>query len=60
MSEIRVSGVPIPLVNYIDLIRSRRSPYYDIVQFLNTVTCDWVLKQFTRLTLGFCRKKLRR
>ena len=34
MSEIRVSGVPIPLVNYVELIRGRRSPYYDIVQFL--------------------------
>lgn len=34
MSEIRVSGVPIHLVNYVELIRGRRSPYYDIVQFL--------------------------
>jgi hypothetical protein len=31
MSEIRVSGVPIPLVNYAELIHSRKSPYYDTV-----------------------------
>jgi hypothetical protein len=28
------SGVPIPLVNYVELIRSRKSPYCDTVQFL--------------------------
>jgi len=27
-------GVPVPLVNYVYLIRKRKSPYYDIVQFL--------------------------
>jgi len=26
--------IPIPLVNYIQLIRDRRRPYYDIVNFL--------------------------
>jgi len=31
---MRVSGVPIPLLNYVELIRSRRSPYYDIVQLV--------------------------
>lgn len=34
MSDIEISGVPIPLVNYVHLIRRRRSPYYDIVQYL--------------------------
>ncbi len=34
MSEGQVNGVPIPLVNYVHLIRNRRSPYYDIVTFL--------------------------
>ncbi|MCS7123801.1 MAG: hypothetical protein NZ932_00045 [Candidatus Bathyarchaeota archaeon] len=34
MSEIRVGEVPIPLVNYVFLIKYRRSPYYDIVQYL--------------------------
>ncbi len=34
MSEIPISGVPVPLVNYVNLIRSRKSPYYDIVQYL--------------------------
>jgi hypothetical protein len=29
-----MSEIPVPLVNYVELIRSRRSPYYDIVQFL--------------------------
>ena len=36
MSEIQTSGMPIPLVNYIYLIRDRKSPYYDIVQHLLT------------------------
>jgi regulator of PEP synthase PpsR (kinase-PPPase family) len=26
--------IPIPLVNYIELIRNRKSPYYDVVSFL--------------------------
>lgn len=34
MSEFQISGVPIPLVNYVHLIRNRKSPYYDIVQFM--------------------------
>lgn len=34
MSELRTSDIPIPLVNYVFLIRNRRSPYYDIVDFL--------------------------
>lgn len=34
MSEGQVNGIPIPLVNYVHLIRNRRSPYYDIVTFL--------------------------
>lgn len=34
MSEFRQFDLPIPLVNYIYLIRNRRSPYYDIVNFL--------------------------
>lgn len=34
MSEVRVGEIPIPLVNYIFLIKYRKSPYYDIVQHL--------------------------
>jgi regulator of PEP synthase PpsR (kinase-PPPase family) len=34
VSEIHGNGIPIPLVNYVELIRNRKSPYYDIVQFL--------------------------
>jgi hypothetical protein len=34
MSEIEDNKLPIPLVNYIQLIRTRKSPYYDIVHFL--------------------------
>jgi hypothetical protein len=34
MSELHTSNLPIPLVNYVELIRNRRSPYYDIVQFI--------------------------
>jgi hypothetical protein len=26
--------IPVPLVNYVELIRKRRSPYYEIVEFL--------------------------
>ena len=33
MSEIN-QEIPIPLVNYLHLIRDRKSPYYDIVQFI--------------------------
>jgi len=32
MSEVRINELPIPLVNYVHLIRYRKSPYYDIVQ----------------------------
>lgn len=34
MSEVRVGDIPIPLVNYIFLIKHRRFPYFDIVQHL--------------------------
>lgn len=34
MPEIHVNGIPVPLANYVHLIRSRRSPYYDVVSFL--------------------------
>lgn len=33
MSEIQ-RDIPIPVVNYVHLIRKRKSPYYDIVEFL--------------------------
>ena len=29
-----MSEIPVPLVNYVELIRNRRSPYYNIVQFI--------------------------
>ena len=32
VSELR--EIPIPLVNYVELIRKRKSPYYEIVEFL--------------------------
>ena len=35
MSEIiRPGEIPIPLINYIYLIKDKKSPYYDIVKFL--------------------------
>jgi regulator of PEP synthase PpsR (kinase-PPPase family) len=34
LSEVRIGEVPIPLANYVFLIKYRRSPYYDIVQHL--------------------------
>jgi len=34
MSEIHISDIPIPLVNYIRLIKYHKSPYYDIVQHI--------------------------
>ena len=34
VSEVQIGNVPIPLVNYIYLIRNRKSPYYDIVQHI--------------------------
>ena len=29
-----MSEIPIPLINYVDLIRKHKSPYYEIVEFL--------------------------
>jgi hypothetical protein len=29
-----LSEIPIPLVNYVNLIKTRRSPYYDIAQYV--------------------------
>jgi len=34
VSELHLRDIPIPLVNYVHLIRTRKSPYYDIVRFL--------------------------
>lgn len=34
MSEYQRSDIPIPLVNYVELIRNRRSPYYDVVHHI--------------------------
>ncbi|MEM3443061.1 MAG: hypothetical protein QXM86_04310 [Candidatus Bathyarchaeia archaeon] len=34
MSEIKSGDIPIPLVNYVELIKNRKSPYYDIVYHL--------------------------
>ena len=35
MSEnIRLGEIPIPILNYVGLIRNKKSPYYDIVLFL--------------------------
>jgi len=34
ISEIRDRELPIPLANYIQLLRNRRSPYYDIADYL--------------------------
>ena len=34
MSEVQRNGIPIPVANYVKLIRNRKPPYYDIVQFL--------------------------
>ena len=34
MSEIRVNDIPVPIVNYIYLIKYRKTPYYDIVQHI--------------------------
>lgn len=33
-SEIRVGDIPVPIVNYIYLIKYRKAPYYDIVQHI--------------------------
>jgi len=34
MSEIHIRDIPIPLVNYIHLIKYHKTPYYDIVQHI--------------------------
>jgi len=34
MSEVHIRDIPIPLVNYIHLIKYHRTPYYDIVQHI--------------------------
>lgn len=34
LSEIKIGEIPIPLANYIFLIKYRRSPYYDIVRHI--------------------------
>jgi len=34
MPEIHISDIPIPLVNYIHLIKYHKAPYYDIVQHI--------------------------
>jgi len=34
MSEIHGNDIPIPLVNYVQLIRDHKSPYYEVVYFL--------------------------
>jgi len=34
MSEVHIGDIPIPLVNYIRLIKYHKSPYYDIVQHI--------------------------
>ena len=34
VSEIKIGEIPIPLINYINLIRDRKPPYYDIVEHL--------------------------
>jgi len=32
MSEIKLYNIPVPLANYVRLIKNRRSPYYDIIK----------------------------
>jgi hypothetical protein len=34
MSEVKGMDIPIPLINYVNLIRKKKSPYYDIVRYL--------------------------
>lgn len=35
MSELHLgNGLPIPLANYVNLIKERRSPYYDIIRYI--------------------------
>jgi hypothetical protein len=36
MSEIhKIGDIPIPIVNYVELIRNRKSPYYEIAKFIS-------------------------
>jgi hypothetical protein len=34
VDEIRLGEIPIPIISYVELIRNKKSPYYDIVRFL--------------------------
>jgi hypothetical protein len=34
MSEVKKMDIPIPLINYVNLIRNKKSPYYEIVKYL--------------------------
>jgi hypothetical protein len=34
VDEIRLGEIPIPIINYVESIRNKKSPYYDIVKFL--------------------------
>jgi hypothetical protein len=34
MDEIRLGEIPVPIIYYVDLIKNKKSPYYDIVKFL--------------------------
>jgi len=34
MNELLTNEIPIPLINYIHLIKYRKTPYYDIVQHI--------------------------
>ena len=34
MSEIHIGDIPIPIVNYIHLIKYHKTPYYDVVQHI--------------------------
>lgn len=34
LGEEKMADIPVPLINYISLIKKRKSPYYEIVEFL--------------------------
>ncbi len=34
LGEEKLADIPVPLINYISLIKKRKSPYYEIVEFL--------------------------
>jgi len=34
MSEVKNLDIPIPLINYVNLIKNKKSPYYDIAKYL--------------------------